>query len=96
MVYGFAHYGNPGDFEYDVISGVSAGSINALAITGYPIGQEKEMSEWLSGLWKGLKDSDVYTDWGYGGKARGLTMKGGVLNNAPLLTFLQSVAGGFT
>ena len=32
VIYGFANYGNASDFEWDVISGVSAGSINALAI----------------------------------------------------------------
>ena len=49
------------------------------------------MSEWLSNLWLNLKNSDVYVDWGLGGKARGLAMQGGILNNAPLLTFLQNI-----
>ena len=91
VIYGFANYGNASDFEWDVISGVSAGSINALAIAVKPIGQEKSMSEWLSNLWLNLKNSDVYVDWGLGGKARGLAMQGGILNNAPLLTFLQNI-----
>ena len=96
VIYGFANYGNPSDFEWDVISGVSAGSINALAISVQPIGQEKSMSEWLSNLWRNLKSSDVFSDWGLGGKARGLAMEGGVLNNAPLLAFLQNIVAGAT
>ena len=96
VVYGFANYGNPSDFEWDVISGVSAGSINALAISVQPIGQEKSMSQWLSDLWRNLKTSDIYVDWGYGGKARGLTMEGGIYNNAPLLSFLQNIVAGFS
>ena len=35
VLWGFMNYGNPADFEYDVVTGVSAGSINALAISGW-------------------------------------------------------------
>ena len=30
VLYGFTHYGNPSDFAYDVVTGISAGSINAI------------------------------------------------------------------
>ena len=36
------------DFEYDVVSGVSAGSINSLMVSLWPIGEEMQMVEWLS------------------------------------------------
>jgi len=35
VLWGFMNYGNVADFEYDVITGVSAGSINAMAISGW-------------------------------------------------------------
>ena len=38
VMYGLVNNGNPADFEWDVISGVSAGSINTLAVAGWPIG----------------------------------------------------------
>ena len=30
VLWGFTHYGNPDDFRYDVVTGISAGSINAI------------------------------------------------------------------
>ena len=42
---------NPKDFEYDVITGVSAGSINALAASVFEIGDEVTMVNWLSDTW---------------------------------------------
>ena len=38
VIYGFVNSSNPADFEWDVISGVSAGSINTAALIGYPLG----------------------------------------------------------
>ena len=38
VIYGFINNGNPSDFEWDVLSGVSAGSINTVALAGYPLG----------------------------------------------------------
>jgi predicted acylesterase/phospholipase RssA len=39
---------NPSKFEWDVVTGVSAGSLNTAVVTGFAIGQEKEMTEFLS------------------------------------------------
>ena len=38
VISGFVNSGNTSDFEWDVISGVSAGSINTAALIGYPLG----------------------------------------------------------
>ena len=35
VLWGLNHYGNPSDFEWDSLSGVSAGSINACALAGW-------------------------------------------------------------
>ena len=88
VIWGLVNYGNPADFEWDVVSGVSAGSINTVAVAGYPLGQEAEMAQWLSDEWKNLKTEDVWVDWSWGGKAKGLTMKPGIVDNSPLLSFL--------
>ena len=88
VMWGLVNYGNPADFEWDVVSGVSAGSINALAMSGYPVGQEAEMAQWLSDEWKNLKTEDVWVDWPWGGKTKGLTLEPGIVDNSPLLTFL--------
>mmetsp|Transcript_39194 Transcript_39194/g.53225 ORF Transcript_39194/g.53225 Transcript_39194/m.53225 type:complete len:81 (-) Transcript_39194:850-1092(-) len=38
IVHGLMHQGNPKDYKYDVVSGVSAGSINAAYIGTWPKG----------------------------------------------------------
>ena len=38
VLWGFVNYGNAEDFAYDVVTGVSVGSINALYMAGWPIG----------------------------------------------------------
>ena len=42
VLWGLLNYGDPDDFKYDVVSGISAGSINALGMAGYEIGKEKD------------------------------------------------------
>jgi predicted acylesterase/phospholipase RssA len=66
VIWGLMHYGDPDDFDWDVITGISAGSINTLAIAGWDYGTGKEMSEWLSDLWQNLKTSDVWKNWKIG------------------------------
>ena len=35
VLYGLAHNGNPEDYKYDVVSGVSAGAINAAVLSTF-------------------------------------------------------------
>ena len=51
VVWGFLHYGNADDFKWDVVTGVSAGSINTLALAAYEVGDELNASEWMTSLW---------------------------------------------
>ena len=60
VIWGLVHYGNPEDFTWDVVSGISAGAINTGGIATWPTGTEVEMTEWLSGKWAGLVNSDVW------------------------------------
>ena len=36
VVWGLTHYGDPKDYEWDVHSGISAGSINTIGLIGWP------------------------------------------------------------
>ena len=97
VFWGFLHYGNKDDFAYDVMTGVSAGSINAAALAGWAVGKEYEASEWMSDMWNSLTNDDIWTDWPWGGKAKGLTVEAGVVDNSPLLTFLRkTLSDNFT
>ena len=63
VLWGFVNYGNAEDFAYDVVTGVSVGSLNALLVSVYPKGQEKEMVQYLSDTWLSLLNSDVWANW---------------------------------
>ena len=39
---------NKDKYKYDIVTGVSAGSINALGVAAWPIGDENALVEWLS------------------------------------------------
>ena len=60
VLWGFLHYGNPKDFKYDVLTGISAGSINAIQLMGYPVGDEVAATEAGAELWRNLKTEDVW------------------------------------
>ena len=54
VIWGLVHYGNPDDFKWDVVSGVSAGSINSIGIGVWAPGEEVQGSEELVNLWSNL------------------------------------------
>jgi predicted acylesterase/phospholipase RssA len=45
------HYGNPSDFTWNVVTGVSAGAINTGAVVVFAPGDEVAMTEFLSLSW---------------------------------------------
>lgn len=49
-----------GSLEYDVISGISVGAINALGISQYPIGTEGVMVDLLIEFWRSISSSSIY------------------------------------
>ena len=61
MIWGLTHYGNPEDFAWDVVSGVSAGAINTSGIATWPTGTEVAMTEWLSNYWSTMTTHEVWT-----------------------------------
>jgi predicted acylesterase/phospholipase RssA len=60
---GLKKNGTPEKMAYDSVSGVSAGAINAFAVSMFPKGQEEAMVEFLSEAWLNLTTPDVYINW---------------------------------
>ena len=60
VLWSFVKEGNPKDFEYDVVTGVSAGSINALGVSIFEKGDELNMVEWMFDFLSALGTPDVY------------------------------------
>ena len=47
-------------YEYDVVTGVSAGAINTGAISLFKIGDEVNLVQFLSDTWAGITETNVY------------------------------------
>ena len=65
--------------------------MNAAAISLWPLGEERQMSEWLLDVGKNLSTKAVYKDWGFGGTANGLLQHSGLYNSDPLVEFLSGI-----
>jgi predicted acylesterase/phospholipase RssA len=48
------------EMEYDVVTGVSAGSINAFAVTLHEVGHEEKLVNFLSDTWAHLQTKDAW------------------------------------
>jgi len=82
------------EVAYDVVSGISAGSLNGAVFALYPPGQEKNVTDFLYTLWDTIAKTDVYVDWVPGGVKEGFFEKKGLFNTAPLRTLLDSKVEG--
>ena len=84
VLHGLAHKLDNTEIAWDVVTGVSAGSVNTAGIGMFPVGKEKEMTEFLIDTLEGLHTEDIYKFWP-GGILEGITDHSGILNDDPLL-----------
>ena len=63
VIWGLTHYGNPSDFFWDVITGVSAGSVNTIGQIGFEPSDTVKATEYLSYTWASHTNKDVYREW---------------------------------
>ena len=76
--------------RYDVITGISVGSINAAALSIYEIGKEKEASEFIIKTWREITGKNtIYKNW-WLGPLYGLLYKSGIYDTNPLMNFLTA------
>lgn len=81
----------PDQVQYDVVSGVSAGAINALAISTFPKGSEPDMVKYMLNMWSKLHSEFVYKSWDYFGIFRGLFYEKGIYDSSPLAKMLEEI-----
>jgi len=77
-------------FQYHVVTGISAGSINTGGVALFPIGDEENMVNVLSERWASLTTPEVYTDWKPAGILTGVLAESGLFDTRPLHTFLDN------
>jgi predicted acylesterase/phospholipase RssA len=83
------------DTKWDVVTGVSVGSINAVALSLHAVGQEKEGVDWMVDLWSTFGASDIYKNWQYG-MIEGIFYEEGLWDNSPLYSYLKARFNEFT
>jgi predicted acylesterase/phospholipase RssA len=76
------------DTQYDVVSGVSVGSLNGAAISLFPKGEEQEFKEFIMDIWHSVKTSTVFKLWP-GGIKEGIFDRIALFDNEPLKDLLR-------
>ena len=94
VMWGLTHYGNPEDFKWDVITGVSAGAINTCATVVFDVGDEVKMTEFLSDTWAGCATNEIWKYWP-GGLAHAIFGEAGIIDDSPALGFINNVIKPF-
>ena len=75
--------------QYDSVSGVSVGSINAFLVALYEKGQEEDMVNELAELYNGLNTTDIITNRKH--KYISALMGEGLYDDTPLLNFVTKI-----
>ncbi|CDW73180.1 patatin-like phospholipase family protein [Stylonychia lemnae] len=74
--------------QYDVVSGISVGALNAAHVASYVKGDEKLMAEDLVYRWKNMTSDKLFQSWRFG-FIEGLFYHQGLLDNSPLHEYLN-------
>jgi len=90
----FVEYLPAEEVQYDVITGVSVGSINAMALAMHKIGDEKSAVDWMIDMWTKLKPTDIYGSWNFG-ILEGLFFEEGIWTNQNEVDFLTETFNNF-
>lgn len=78
------------EVEYDVVTGVSVGAINAISLALHRKGNETQCINWMEELWLNMRASDIYTNWPYG-YLEGLLYREGLMDNSAGVKFLTGL-----
>lgn len=80
----------PGQAQWTVVTGISAGAINAAGFSQFGVGQEPAAAQFLLEKWLSIERKDIWEDWP-GGPAQGFLLESGLLNSAPEKVLLASL-----
>ena len=62
VLWGLLHLGNAKDYQYDVVAGVSVGSINASGLALFDKGDEKAAVDFIYDMWKQIDEHSIYKE----------------------------------
>jgi len=95
ILWGLTHYGNPEDFQWDVVTGVSAGSLNTAMTAMFAKGDEVNMSEWMSNAWAECSSAQVWRT-RPDGVVRSIWEDISILDDDPAFEYVTSLVNQFT
>ena len=75
--------------QWNVLSGISVGSLSAAALSQFKIGEEKAASDFLISTWMATKFSDILAHWIPGSIVQGFLFKSGLFDSSPLHKFIN-------
>lgn len=79
-----------GEVEWNVVSGISTGALNACGCAQFPLGKEKEMGAFLVETWRSINGSEsTYTQWPHG-YLEALLFRPSLYDSSPLHAFITS------
>jgi hypothetical protein len=82
-----------GEAQWDIVTGVGVGSVNALIISMYGKGQEAAAAAKLTAFWSSFSYQTFYQDWS-GGYVTGLLLESGIYDSSPMKKTLASLQTG--
>ena len=82
------------EIQYDVVTGISAGSINAFAMSLWSVEDSVKMTEWVVDIWRNMTTADVYKNW-TGGFDQGLNNESGLYDHSPLVDLIAKIGSQF-
>ena len=94
-LYGFLHSDKGKNFAWDVVTGVSAGSINTAAVSLWAIGDEMNMVEFLSDTWASIWTEEVFVNWFPDGIVTGVLKHSALFDTAPAFKTLARIVKPF-
>lgn len=95
VLWGLNHYGDPADFAWNVVTGVSAGAINTAAVAMFDKDDGLAMSEFLSDAWVNLKSDEIWEMWDVEDPKDLLTVEASLLDSDPAIVFMQDLLKDF-
>lgn len=86
------------DRKWQIVTGISAGTLNGLGFSLFPVGQEKEATDFLEKVWREMDSKDkIYKNWknlGSLGPVYALFAETGFYDTTPIRELLKSILSG--
>ena len=89
VIWGLVNGLSAEEVNWNVVTGISTGALNSGAVAQFPMGQEKEMADFVLGTWTLINGSyNIYQNWP-GGLVEGLLFEYGLFDTTPLKEYVH-------